>query len=484
MAGRGSAMAPPRKLVVLLLVAAVFEAWLSEGQTPRRTPDFAKARDEAVQVLQALIRIDTSNPPGSETRAAEYLKQLLEKDGIASEIHTLAPGRGSLVARLKGNGRKRPILLMGHTDVVGVEREKWSVDPFGGVIKNGYVYGRGAIDDKDTVAAGLIVFLSLHRLKVPLDRDVIFLAESGEEGTPEVGIGYMVDRHWDAIDSEFALAEGGDMPVRDGRVRYVGVATTEKVPNSLRLVARGTSGHGSMPRLDNPIVHLANAIARIGAYEPPMRLNETTKTFFERTAGISLPAETFLLTHLDDPVVGTLVQNTLRRTNIQYSSMLRTSISPNIIKGGFRTNVIPGDAEATLDVRALPDENMDKLVADLKAVIDDPAVEIVRVPVNRPSAQPSRLDSELFRALERAQASIFPGSPTIPMMLTGATDAAQLRAKGVQSYGVSEPVGENDASPHGNDERISIEAVGKYVEYIYRAVFDVAASEAGTRTGR
>ena len=465
-----------RKPFIASLVVAVCGIWLQAGQAPR-TPDFQKARDEAVALLQRLIQINTSNPPGNETSAAEFIKTLLDKEGIASEIHAMQPGRASLVARLKGNGRKRPLLLMGHTDVVGVEREKWTVDPFGGVIKDGHIYGRGAIDDKDSVAAALVVFLTLRRLNVSLDRDVIFLAEAGEEGTPDLGIAYMVDKHWDLVDAEFALAEGGEVPVRNGRVRYVGVATTEKVPNTVTLTAKGTSGHGSMPRLDNPIVHIAAAIEKIGAYQPPLRFIETTKTFFERTARISAPDEAFLLTHLDDPIVGPMAQATLRRTNVTYNSMLRTSISPNIIKGGFRVNVIPGDAEATLDVRSLPGEDMDQLVADLKALIDDPAVEVVRTPPNRPSGPPSPLDSELFRALERTQASMFPDAPTIPMMLTGATDMAQLRAKGVKAYGISEPVDEKDPSAHGNDERISIDALGKYVEYIYRTVVDVAAAK-------
>lgn len=467
-------MTPPRRVpVATLLAVSLCGLWLHAGQPPRPLPDFSKARDEAVQVLQSLIRIDTSNPPGNETRAATYIKGLLDKEGIASEIYQLENGRGTIVARLEGSGRQRPIILMAHTDVVGVERGKWTVDPFAAVIKDGYVYGRGAIDDKDTVAAALVTFLSLHRLHVALDRDVIFLAEAGEEGTPEVGIANMVATHWDRIDAEFALAEGGEIPTRNGRVRYVGVATTEKVPNTVTIVARGTSGHGSMPRLDNPIVRLAAAVARIGAYQPPMRLIETTKTFFEGTAKISPPDEAFLLTHLDDP----MVQDTLRRTQITYNSMLRTSISPNIIKGGFRVNVIPGDAEATLDVRALPGEDMDKLVAQLKALVNDPAIEITRVPPNRPAAAPSPLDSELFRALERAGHAVFPDAPTIPMMLTGATDMAQLRARGVKAYGISEPMDEKDPSAHGNDERVSIEAIGKYVEYIYRTVVDVAGAK-------
>jgi acetylornithine deacetylase/succinyl-diaminopimelate desuccinylase-like protein len=462
-----------RHLIVVSVAVAACEIWVHAGQALRPMPDFGRTRDEAVQLLQSLIRIDTSNPPGNETRVADYIKSLLDKEGIASEIHTLQAGRGTIVARLKGSGRQRPLLLMAHTDVVGVERDKWTVDPFGGVIKDGHIYGRGAIDDKDTVAAALVTLLSLHRLEVPLDRDVIFLAEAGEEGTPEAGIAYMVDRHWDTIDAEFALAEGGDIPTRNGVVRYLGVATTEKVPNTVTLVARGTSGHGSMPRLDNPVVHLAAAVAKIGAYQPPMRLIETTKTFFERTAAISAPDEAFLLTHLSDPAV----QETLRRQNVSYNSMLRTSISPNIIKGGFRVNVIPGDAEATLDVRALPGEDMDRLVAELKTLIDDPAVDVVRVPPNRPSGPPSPLDSELFRALERTGRMVFHDAPTIPMMLTGATDMAQLRAKGVKAYGISEPIDEKDPSAHGSDERISIDALGKYVEYIYRTVIDVAASK-------
>jgi acetylornithine deacetylase/succinyl-diaminopimelate desuccinylase-like protein len=465
-----------RSALAATLVAVACGVLLRAGQAPAPVPDLSRMRDEAVQLLQSLIRIDTSNPPGNETKAAEYIKSLLDKEGIASESFALEAGRGSIVARLKGNGSRRPLLLMAHTDVVGVERDKWTVDPFAGVLKDGHVYGRGAIDDKDSVAAALVAFLSLHRLRVPLDRDVIFLAEAGEEGTPDLGIGHLVEKHWDRIDAEFALAEGGEVPVRDGRVRYVGVATTEKVPNTLRLVVRGTSGHGSMPRLDNPIVHLSAAIGKIGAYQPPMRFIETTKAFFERIAKLSAPDEAFLLTHLADPVVGEMAQAALRRTNITYNSMLRTSISPNIIKGGFRVNVIPGDAEATLDIRALPGEDMDRLVADLKTLVDDPAVEFVRTPPNRPSGPPSPLDSDLYRALERTQALIFPDSATIPMMLTGATDMAQLRAKGVKAYGISEPMDERDPSAHGNDERVSVEALGKYVEYIYRTVIDVAAS--------
>jgi acetylornithine deacetylase/succinyl-diaminopimelate desuccinylase-like protein len=465
------------KRTTLAIVCGLSITALPAGQTRPAQPDFG-AREEVAQLLSGLVKIDTSNPPGNEIKAATFIKQVLDKEGIPSEIFEAAPGRANLVARLKGSGRKRPVLLMGHTDVVGVEREKWSFDPFGGTIKDGYVYGRGASDDKGMTAACLEVFLMLHRLKVPLDRDVIFLAEADEEGGGPMGIGFMVAKHWDTIDSEFALNEGGWIYENSGRVQYVGVATTEKVPRGLRVVAKGTSGHGSMPRLDNPVTHLAAAIGKIGAWQPPMHMIETTRTFFQRLAAISAPADARLYRALEDPIASAAAQDTLRHDNIMYNSMLRTSVVPTMIKAGFRTNVIPGDAEATLDVRALPDEDMDKLIAGLTALVADPAIEITRTTFGaRPSPPPSGLQTDMFRALESAQAKLFPGTATLPMMLTGATDSAELRVKGVQAYGLGSVVGDKERSAiHGNDERLSIAGLGQFVQLIYAAVTEVAAA--------
>ncbi len=472
------------RLRPMIIAIATTVALLAPGSFARSfqnlpTPDFSAARDEVVRILTGFVRVDTSNPPGNETKGAEYLKGILDREGIASEIFEKEPGRGNIVARLKGNGRKRPILLMGHIDVVGVEREKWTVEPFAGLLKDGYIYGRGSSDDKGMASACLEVFLLLHRLKLPLDRDVIFLAEAGEEGTSGVGIDFMVDQHWDKIDCEYALNEGGMIYSVDGKVKYVGVATTEKVPRGFRLVARGTSGHGSVPRPDNAITHLAAAVAKAGNWQAPMRLNETTRAFFSRLAKISPADDAFLYTHLEDPANSEMIQERLRAQYVTYNSMLRTSIVPTIIKGGFRSNVIPGDAEATLDVRAVPDEDISALAASLRKLINDPAVEVIP-PTNpgRPANPPSKLETDMFRALEGAQAKLFPGVVTLPMMLTGATDSAQLRAKGVQAYGLGSVAGDRErASVHGNDERISIEGLGKFVEFIYWAVVDVAASK-------
>src|SRR5581483_8310989 len=242
---------------------------------PSRPPaaDFNAARDEVAQLLSSLVKIDTSNPPGNEAKAAAFIRQVLDAEGIPSELFEAQPGRANLVARLKGSGRKRPILLMGHTDVVGVERDKWTFDPFGGTIKEGYVYGRGASDDKGMTSACLEVFVLLHRLHVPLDRDVIFLAEADEEAGGAAGINFMVQQHWDAIESEFALNEGGSIHEKDGKVQYVGIATT-------------------------------------GTWQPPMRFNETTRTFFQRLATVSPPDEAKLFQALEDPKASAAAQET------------------------------------------------------------------------------------------------------------------------------------------------------------------------------
>lgn len=442
------------------------------------SPDFAAAHLETVKILTEFIRVDTVNPPGNETRGAEFLKAIFDKEGIASEIFYLEKSRGNIVARIKGNGKKKPLMLMGHLDVVGVEREKWTVDPFAGVIKDGYLYGRGASDDKGMTSVCLEVFMLLHRLKIPLDRDVIFLAEAGEEGTTHVGIDFMVAKHWDKIECEFALNEGGGIKEVDGRVQYVGVSTTEKVPRTILLSAKGTSGHGSRPRPDNAIVHLSAAVANIGTWQPPMRLNETTRAYFSKLAKLVSPEEAFLFSHLEDPNLSLLVQEKLRVSNIAANSMLRTSISPNIIKGGFRVNVIPGDALATLDVRSLPDEDMDLFLEMMRKVINDPTIEIVPAwGTGRPATPPSPLDSDLFRALERSQQKVFPGAATLPMMLTGATDSAQLRAKGVKAYGLGPLFTDGDSSrAHGNDERVLIAGLKPFLEFIFHAVIDIAAA--------
>jgi acetylornithine deacetylase/succinyl-diaminopimelate desuccinylase-like protein len=440
--------------------------------------DWKKLTPEILDRFTGLLRIDTSNPPGNETKAATYLKQILEKEGIPCQLFALEPDRANLIARLKGSGAKRPLLVMGHTDVVGVQKEKWTFDPFTPTRKDGFIYARGAVDDKDNATAGLMLMILLKRLNVKLDRDVIFLAEAGEEGTTRVGIDFLVDQHWSEIDAEYALAEGGSTVSRDGKVRYVGISATEKIPRPVRLVAHGEAGHGSRPTPDNAVLRLAAAVAKVGAWHAPMRLNEITRAYFERLATISSPEEAARYNHVGQPAASGASENYFRQHELSHDAMLRTTVVPTVIKAGFRTNVIPSEAEATLDVRALPDEDLDRFYRALRHVIVDPNVEVIPSKLRgRPVSRPSRLDTEMFHALEHAQRRMFPGAITLPQMSSGATDSAQLRANGVEAYGFGPIVDEHDShGAHSDDERVLETSIPKLVEYLWYTVLEVAAA--------
>jgi acetylornithine deacetylase/succinyl-diaminopimelate desuccinylase-like protein len=445
--------------------------------------DWPKLQAETMGYYTSVIKIDSSNPPGDETKVVDYLKPILDHAGIPTEVLSLDPKRANLIARIKGNGSKRPLIIMGHTDVVGVQRETWpqGIDPFAAFRKDGYVWGRGSSDDKSHVASCLMTMLLLKRFNVPLDRDVIFIAESGEEGSANFGIGFLVNQHWSDIEGEFALAEGGQTVSRNGKVSYVGISTTEKSPRGARLVAHGTAGHGSRPRPDNAILHIAAAISKFQTWQPPMRLNDTTRTYFERLATISPPDQAYRYNHVADPAHTEEIQHYFLEHEQGNYSVLRTSVVSTMIQGGFRTNVIPSQAEATLDIRALPDENMDQLYAEIKRVVADPSVELVtNATRNRPIAPPSSIDSELFRALERTQKSMFPDAVTIPVMLTGATDMAQLRGKGVQAYGFGAIADESENELHGahsDQERLLESSIHKMVQFLWYTVLDIAASK-------
>jgi acetylornithine deacetylase/succinyl-diaminopimelate desuccinylase-like protein len=436
---------------------------------------------EAIDHLVELVQIPSVNPPGNETEVAEYVKAVLAAEGIESRLYALDPARANLVARIEGNGSKQPILIMGHTDVVGVQPEKWYADPFSGMRQDGYIYGRGTLDDKDNVAAGMMVMILLKRLGVELDRDVIFLAESGEEGTPDVGINFMVEKHWDVIAAEYCIAEGGQGVIRDGKVHTFGVETTEKMPRRVTLVARGTPGHGSIPRLDNAVMILANAVAKAAAWQTEMRLNETTEAYFRRMAAIAPPEEAVLYENVANPEMTDEVQQRFLETFPYHYSILRTSVVPTVIDAGFRRNVIPSEASAILDIRMLPDEDVEGFYQSLAAVIDDPRVEIVPEPIYRPAAPPSEIDNEMFQTLERVAVDMYPEATVLPIMSTGATDMAQVRAKGVQAYGIgpARTIAEINSGfgAHGDNERVAEDAFVSMVEYLWRVILEIAASD-------
>jgi acetylornithine deacetylase/succinyl-diaminopimelate desuccinylase-like protein len=440
-----------------------------------QTLDWKAIDEETMRHFQALIRFDTSDPPGVEQPAADYLKAVLEKEGIPVQMFETAKGRPNVVARLKGTGKLKPVLIMGHTDVVNVDPVKWTHPPFGAVREGGYVYGRGTVDDKDNVVAALMTMLLLKRSNAVLDRDVIFLAESGEEGNMRVGIGYMTGAHYNEIDAEYCLAEGWGGVRKDGKLRYIGVSTTEKIPYRARLIARGPAGHGSRPLQTNAVLHLSQAVAKAATWRPPMRLNDTTRTYFERLANISTPEEAARFKALVDPAKTEAAQDWLAANDPTNYSMLRTSISPTILKAGYRMNVIPSEGEATLDIRLAPGENGPAFLEELRKVINDPQIEVVRaVSDSRPPAPPSRIDTPAFKIIEQVGREIYNGAPTLPVMMTGATDMAQLRSRGMQCYGIG-PMTDSEDIPkgygaHSDQERILEEALFKFVRYHYEIV--------------
>ncbi|MDQ3421614.1 MAG: M20/M25/M40 family metallo-hydrolase, partial [Acidobacteriota bacterium] len=385
------------------LTPIVLAVVLTFAAPQRPSIDWKAVDTETLRHFQALLKFDTSDPPGQEKPAVDYLEQVLEAEGIPVEILFNEANRPNLVARLKGSGAKRPLLIMGHTDVVNVDPTKWKHPPFAAVRDGGYVYGRGSVDDKDNVVAGLMIMLTLKRQNVPLDRDVIFLAESGEEGSTRVGIQFMVNEHFAKIDAEYCLAEGGSVTRTGGKVKFASVQTLEKIPRGIELTARGPAGHGSTPLRDNAVVRLAGAVAKIGAWKAPVRLNETTRAYFERLASISTPDEANqyrAILSADPKVVDAADEHFLTREP-RHASMIRTSISPNIIQGGYRINVIPSEAKATLDVRMHPDDDHLALIEQVKKVIGDPKVDVAWAQRDvRPGGASGNLASDAFKAIE------------------------------------------------------------------------------------
>lgn len=444
--------------------------------------DRAAFEAETLEHYQALLRLDTSSPPGNEIRAVDYLKQVFDREGIPYQVFAKDPQRPNIVVRLKGNGRKKPILVMGHTDVVTVDPSKWTFPPFAAQRDGGYVYGRGTVDDKDNLVASLMLVLSLKRANTPLDRDVIFLAESGEEGAPDVGAQFMIDQHFDAIDAEFCLAEGGGVQRQGGKVVQANVGTTEKEPRPIELIARGPAGHGSVPNKNNALAHLSTAVDKVVAWVPPLRLNETTGSYFRKLSTIAPPerAKRYRDILSLDTKVSKAADEWLAFNEPQHWSMLHTSLVPTMISGGFRYNVIPSEAKVTLDVRLHPDEDQSKFLDQVRGILNDPAIEVRWARDRYRPAGGSTLTTEAFKAIEQMLQKHY-DAPVLPTMGTGATDMAQIRSKGVQCYGIGPATdledGQKGFGAHSDQERILESELHRFVRFQQDVVLELAQAK-------
>lgn len=444
-------------------------------------PDWAAVRAETVGHLQRLIQLETVNPPGNEMRVARYLEQVLTSEGIPTELFEPAPGRGALIARVRGNGAKLPVLMLAHMDVVGVERERWSVDPFGGTIAGGYLYGRGAIDDKGMLAVNLMTLLLLKRYVVDrggtLARDVIFAATADEERGGELGVDWLITRHPESIRAEFALNEGGRIRIVDGKPLYVAIQNAEKVPHVVTVTARGPSGHASVPLVDNAITRLGRALAAIGAHREPLALSPTTREFFSGLARVwPHPEERAAMIDIvsDDPERVERAERVIARLPV-LDAVLRNGISATMLHGGIKSNVIPSEASATLNVRTLPGESIDGVIARLQRAIGDPLVELV-VTSRGEDAPASAFSSPMFSAIAESASALDPALTVVPYLSTGATESARLRSWGMQAYGILpfplDPVDEERM--HGHDERIPLDSLDFGTRLIYGAIVRIA----------
>jgi acetylornithine deacetylase/succinyl-diaminopimelate desuccinylase-like protein len=431
--------------------------------------------------LADLIRINTTNPPGNEQATAAYIAGILQKEGITAELLDVAPGRSAVVARLRSTAMADPsksLLLVAHMDVVGVDRSRWTVDPFGAVIKDGYLYGRGAIDDKGMLAANLAAFIALKRSTVHLNRDVIFLATDDEEQGGDASIKILIAKYWDKFAAGYALNEGGEVFQKNGKVQYIAIQASEKVALNVAVIAKGTSGHASRPTKDNAVVHLATAIAKIGTYSAPVHFTTIVRRYFEQLAAIEDDEIGKWMRSLDTPDRGEHAQRVISDANPLWNSMMRDSIAPTMLSAGVRNNVIPAEARANLNIRLLPGDTINVLLADLTKLVNDPQIRFEIQPDAGLAAPPSSLESDLYNLISKIGAREFGDVPVLPFQSTGATDSAQLRLHNVQAYGLMPfPLADEDfRRMHGDDERIPLVAFTKGVDVLSRIVAEFAST--------
>lgn len=457
----------PRRiaLAALVLIATPLPAQTS-------TPNWDSLAREATTLLTEYLRINTTNPPGNELAGARFLKTVLEREGIETQIldtTELGAGRANLYARLKGNGSKKAIALVHHIDVVTAAPAYWAVDPFSGVVKDGYIWGRGALDMKGQGVVHLMAMLALKRAGVPLNRDIVYIANADEELNSTGGLTF-VARHADLLrDVEYLVTEGGENRLNEsGRVVYFGIGVAEKRTFWQRLTVKGTPSHASRPTKLNPVPPLIAALDRIARYETPLHVTPGVEKYFRDIAQTYTGERRAWLSNVTVALKHPRARGWVL-SDVYWNAILRNTISITGLTGSSKTNVIPAEASASIDIRLLPDQSPEDMLAVLTRLVADTAVHFsTELKPKTPLEVPSNTD--FFRAVERAAHERQPNAFVTTPMSTWATDRPTYRRLGIATYGIDPflvPAAETQRGMHGNDERISVENIAFGVRYIY-----------------
>jgi len=443
--------------------------------------DAKKATEEATAFLQKLVRFDTTNPPGNELACARWIAEVFENEGIPSTVLEPAPGRGSIVARIPGNGPGRPLLLLSHLDVVPAVAEDWDHDPFGGELIDGEVWGRGTLDMKSLTAIWMVLFLTVKRLGLTPGRDLVFAAVADEEMGGTWGARWLTENKPDLVDCEFVLNEGGGLGLELGGRTIYTYQTGEKGICWTKMTAHGTAGHASIPHPDNPVVTLAQAVHKLGVSRLPIHVSDTFGLFVERLSA-ALPSP------LDEGVKMVLAEETAEKALSlipdeyianSIRAMSRNTATPTCLTASEKTNVIPQTATAQVDCRLLPGQTPDDLLSEIRAVLGlegDSADKITFDIIRTDPATESPPDTALSEAIERALQKHAPEARLVPYLVPGGTDSRFFRPKGIVAYGFQPVLPQEDVrTVHGKNERISV----KSLEFGLRVLWDVIGDVAG-----
>ncbi|HWB40321.1 MAG TPA: M20/M25/M40 family metallo-hydrolase [Gemmatimonadales bacterium] len=450
--------------------------------------DYAALREETARRLSEYIRINTSNPPGNELAAARWLAEVLAKEGIEGAIldtAELGGGRANFYARMPGTGGGKGIALVHHMDVVTATPKDWKQDPFAGTIKDGHVWGRGALDMKGHGIIQLMAFIALKRAGIPLTRELVYVGNADEE-IGGLGSRTFVERHPDLVRNiEYVLTEGADTRVEKGKIRWFGIDVGEKRTWWKKLVVKGTTSHGSVPLGDNPVERLVQAVNRILAYQTPVRLTPAVDRFFKAQARDQTGQAKIWLS---DPAAALKTKRgrAWLLGEPERNALLRATITPTVLQGSEKTNIIPQEASVELDIRLLPDEDTVAFRKTLERLIADPRVEIEAIGDMAPPYS-APLDTEMFRAIERVAGRLLPGVPIATPMSAGATDRPYWAVAGPICYGLDPylvELEESRYSVHGNDERLSLENIEFGLKFYVETVLEMAGQRGGGAAGR